>query len=379
VALLHRLGPAGTLEAVVEGAKQLALRRPPGGEVEVAWVSPGWGSSVTCVPGLAPGPWELCAPWGSQGRHLLPLATFEVRAGETTLVEVREGPVVVEGVCVRGGAPLAGCRGYDLSGGYRLTGADGVIAHRPAGPLVGFVSFSVEAPEPDSVRLDWRFPPMGERDERWRGTLEVPAGAFSVRCLDASGRPAAGVTLDAGPAPPPSSSRHGGASPRVGGSAEPAPTVSGGRRTSDAEGRASWSGAPSGLWLLSASFPGGVGLRREIEVGDGSGPEVVLRAYAPGRVRATVLDPEGRPAPRVRVVAVPLDGDDEAPGIVAATAFTDDGGVALVEGVRPGSVRLFASVPVSGPFARGARSPEADVSVREGAETEVSLALEPPR
>jgi RNA polymerase sigma-70 factor (ECF subfamily) len=371
VELVHRVVPAGTLEAVVPPTQSLGIRRR-GEEAFVAMlIAPAGASGALTVPGLAPGPYELRAVHSRPDVPSFVLAEFEIVAGRTTYLDaLATGNVDVRVRLLDGAVPVVGAM-IDLFWHGRttlVTDEEGRVADRfatfPGGDER--ISIGVELPGPGDVALGTHVRVGAPETE-----LHLPTGSLRVEAVDRAGRRAAGarVAVEARVAE--------GATWWLAGSGPIAVT--------GADGAATFAHLPAGAYPVSVRFRDRGTLARGVAT-VGAGPvELSLREPPAGSIRVRVEDVDGRAAPDVPLALTVLPASED-PGPAAADRWeraapwvevnvrTDAAGGWVYRGVPEGLARVHAWVMDDAGWTAVKRA-RADVEVRADGESEVVLRL----
>ena len=337
----HRLGPGGTLSALVETTGTLGVRRDADSEmIPVADPPRGTSPGVTVVRGLPVGNWELCARPEQYGSPMV-VGRFTIRAGETTYVDTLAGAdVVFTGRVTRGGAPVEGAWVSALGLGARPTGPDGRFEFRARLATTMFAQASVRPPEADGLEVT---PLLGcmAQGQTIRQDFEIPPGELTVRATALDGSPASGaeVTLAEGVPEPVS-------------------------RTADGGGAVRWTGVPAGTYRVVVRF----------EASEATSATMVVVAHEP--VAGVVAErPSG--AARVRVAdeaGFAVFGAVVEAGAQGASGTTDVRGEALLRGLPVGTIRVLARYRPTGAEERMAAPVEARVEAGKTVDVELGLA-----
>ena len=375
VDLEHRLQPAGTLELTGQPFDSLGVRRRGADSVTAAFITPQGSVGAVMLPGLAVGPWEVVKLHSDPALPQVPIASFTVREGAVTYVDVSNaGNTEVRLVVRDAGHPVAGAwvtrpgRGQ----GARKTDEDGVVSWRTTTfGRTWNATVLVDVPLPDVVSLEGKVPvDAGEI------ALDVPPGAIRLTVRHDDGRPAAHATVTLRAK---RRVRRGGAGVYLGTGTHD--------RTTDTHGVATWRGVPPGTYELMARLPsGGARVTTEVTVADMA---VDVQAQAPpsGAIRVRVLHEDGRPAIGIPVgISVvprgappPRHGPGRKSRAVSLNEQgwqTDADGVFLATGVPAGTATVYAWVMPPG--ARTAsHNARAEVSVAVDDTLEVTLRLLP--
>lgn len=190
-ALEHRLARAGALEGVDRrGGGYLGVRREEAPRPLAIAVLPHSGGFA--FTGLEPGRYELVRFHSDEGVAPVPLTTVEVRAGETTWVDLASVPRPIElrGRVSAEGLPVAGARVVvwpeerttDAAGRFRLD-----QEFPPGRP-----NFLVEV---GGVVTRFELTPQGSPASGYEVELALAPLAVALRLEDAAGRPAQGTVV----------------------------------------------------------------------------------------------------------------------------------------------------------------------------------------
>jgi hypothetical protein len=363
--LHHRLAPAGTLAAVVPPFKSLGLRRAGENRIHVSFISPRGGGAVT-IPGLAAGAWEICSLHSDPRYRPLVLATFEIRPGETTFLDVLErGRATAEITFRDRGVPVAGVKVRIVgSPGTLLSDADGRVAVRLS--MWDRYSLSVRFRFPGADAL-WvhRLLHLGEPGGTWvwRYDIDAPTARVTFRATDPGHGPVEGVrvSLHVGPTAPGQSVDRAELS----------------RRDTGPAGEITWPALPEGGYGWEAVFPNGTIRSGKFELGPGESREIEVAAEAVTSLRARIVDARGEPAKGARVTVQIFRPGREEGEHRSVKAAADDDGVIVVPGLPESRVHVQAFRGSWEPWKPDGveRAPPADVEIRPPAEAAVTLTL----
>jgi hypothetical protein len=306
--ILHRVAPAGTLEAMLPPFWCCAVRRVGEESCRAVFMTPS-ASGAARIPGLPEGAWEIFTVRTVTHEELVPAARFSIRAGETTYVDLSGiglTPVVLR--FEQDGRPLQGVEARGgLTMGEKFSAADGTVRWRDwvrnDTPGTAAVSVRYRAPDPDSTRLGWQAEVDGPGpDGEWRATVFIPSGRLVLKCVDSQGRPQAGVSVQLQ-----DNSFSMGSSPGHPGADRSGPSISESvpRRT-DGEGVVAYATLPvRRRYHWTATFPDGHTCSGDVAMDDTETRDVLVTAPETAAVRVTVLLPDGRPAAGAKVLFVP--------------------------------------------------------------------------
>jgi hypothetical protein len=367
----HVVGPGGTLEMTSRPFDSLGLRRRGAASVSVSVITPQGALAAMIVPGLAVGDWEVVQLHSDESIAPVPLAAFEIRAGEVTYVDVSEaGDTRVTVRVLDRGVPVAGAMlSHPGQRGASETDAEGEVTW----VLTRFgtrrtVWTYLTPPAPGAATLSLEF---AASDDESTKVVDLPTGAIEGRVREPDGRPAAGARVTLKPAAPP------GPGTREGLRVSDAST-----RVADVAGGLRWGNVPPGAYALEARLPDtDAVVTAVVEVGERA-VEVNLRAAEPAEIRVRVRWEDGRAAADVPVGVQHLEAHLVEAGWSRATDRTTQGqrtdaeGRVTITGLPEGLARVYAWVMPAGAWS-ATHNASAEVPVRPGEPRDVELTLRP--
>lgn len=346
----HALTSAGSATITVRSHLAYALRHGDDERSAYAFQPTFSETGIVHVPGLRPGRWRLIgyAPYGS--RSAPELASFQVKAGETTVVNaLRAGDCLVRGRVSRRGSDVAGAIVWipgvkasrvrtDASGRFEIRFPSSVQTHG--------VGVAVEAPDAASpiVRkvsgevLRGGIPPGWT----WDVDIELPQGSLDIEVTDEAGRPAASAAVEVR---------------RVLRGRPSGVIMNGWIGRTDAHGRVAVRGIQLDGCLISATLAGTKRIARAwIEEDPHAQESVRIQVGAPSRVLVRVVDDAGMPRTGVSIgsrfwdAGMPADTQDPRqqqlgrPVPSRGSVLTDERGEAHLKGLSAGTLELYASM-----------------------------------